>query len=63
MNALLAPCYAVGLAGGWVSDRFGYHVVFLGGALCSAAGILMMSLVVKDPRTATEMQEKRAEEV
>jgi len=50
MNALLAPFYAVGLLGGWLSDLFGYETVFLAGACCSMIGILMMILAVKEPR-------------
>jgi MFS family permease len=50
MNALLAPCYAVGLLGGWLSDLFGYETVFLSGALCSSIGVMIMIIAVREPR-------------
>jgi len=51
-NAILAPCYAVGLLGGWISDTFGYPAVFATGASCSAVGIALMILFVREPRHA-----------
>jgi MFS family permease len=50
MNALLAPCYGVGLLGGWFSDYFGYEAIFVGGAVCSCVGIVTMILAVREPR-------------
>jgi MFS family permease len=50
VNGILAPCYAVGMLGGWLSDHFGYHVVFIIGSLCSLVGMVLMIRNVKDPR-------------
>jgi MFS family permease len=50
LNALLAPFYAVGLIGGWLSNLFGYEPVFLTGAALSLAGIVLMIAVVREPR-------------
>jgi predicted MFS family arabinose efflux permease len=50
MNTLLAPLYAASLAGGWISDYFGYRAVFALGAFCSVAGILILLFRVRDPR-------------
>lgn len=52
MNTLLAPLYLAGLAGGWVSDAFGYEALFLMGALASSAGLLLFLFRVRDPRVA-----------
>ncbi len=51
MNTALAPFYLSSIIGGWLSDLFGYHAVFLLGALSSAVGILLLVLRVVDPRT------------
>jgi MFS family permease len=53
MNAMLAPFYAASLLGGWFSDLFGYRTVFLMGSLCSVTGILLLLVVVREPRAAT----------
>jgi len=50
MNTVLSPMYLFGLAGGWVSDRFGYDALFAIGILASLAGLGMMVLMVQDPR-------------
>lgn len=50
MNALLAPCYLVGLIGGWISDLIGYPAVFATGASCSVVGMTIMILCVNEPR-------------
>jgi len=50
MNALLAPCYLVGLLGGWISDVVGYPAVFVTGASCSLVGMSIMILFVREPR-------------
>jgi MFS family permease len=53
MNALLAPLYAVSLFGGWLSDQMGYAAVFLLGSGFAGAGIVLMILLVRDPRFDT----------
>jgi len=50
MNTLLAPVYLFGLAGGWVSDLFGYETLFSLGILASLAGLALFVFRVRDPR-------------
>jgi MFS family permease len=50
MNTLLAPVYLSGLLGGWISDLFGYPVLFGVGVLFSLIGLTLLILRVKDPR-------------
>jgi MFS family permease len=50
MNTFLAPLYLSGMAGGWISDRFGYPAVFAVGAAFSLIGISFLILRVRDPR-------------
>lgn len=50
MNTVLAPMYLFGLAGGWISDRFGYETLFIIGIAASVAGLALMILMVRDPR-------------
>jgi MFS family permease len=50
MNTLLAPVYLSGLLGGWLSDLFGYPVLFGVGILFSCVGLAMLVFRVKDPR-------------
>jgi MFS family permease len=50
MNTFLAPVYLCGLAGGWVSDRFGYETLFVLGILSSLAALTLFLFRVKDPR-------------
>ena len=49
MNTVLAPFYLSSILGGWISDGFGYHVVFLLGAACSIIGMALLVLRVEDP--------------
>ncbi|MBM2840306.1 MAG: hypothetical protein HW412_834 [Bacteroidetes bacterium] len=49
MNTALAPFYLASIAGGWLSDHFGYHIVFILGALSSIIGIIILILGVDDP--------------
>jgi MFS family permease len=49
MNTVLAPLYLSSIAGGWISDAFGYHTVFLAGAAASVIGIAFLILQVEDP--------------
>jgi MFS family permease len=50
MNTLLSPFYLVGLVGGWLSNTYGYHAVFLGGVVFSLIGIVLLVTHVQDPR-------------
>jgi len=50
MNTVLAPLYLSSLAGGWISDVFGYKTVFLVGSIFSVIGIAYLVTRVKDPR-------------
>ncbi len=50
MNTLLAPVYFSGLLGGWISDLFGYPVLFGVGVFFSVVGLAMLVMRVKDPR-------------
>jgi MFS family permease len=50
MNTLLAPVYLSGLLGGWLSDLFGYPVLFGVGILFSCIGLATLVFRVKDPR-------------
>ena len=49
MNAWLAPFYLSNLIGGWLSDAFGYEVLFIVGGLFSLAGFFFL-IKVRDPR-------------
>ncbi|MBI2619251.1 MAG: MFS transporter [Ignavibacteriales bacterium] len=49
MNAWLAPWFLSSLIGGWISDRFGYEIVFIVGAVFSLGGLLLLTGVA-DPR-------------
>jgi MFS family permease len=50
-NTLLAPLYLASIAGGAVSDAFGYRAVFILGIVFSVAAILVLIARVRDPRT------------
>jgi MFS family permease len=50
MNTILAPFYLSGLVGGWISDQFGYPVLFGVGCLFSLAGLYLLLWRVRDPR-------------
>jgi MFS family permease len=50
MNTILAPLYLSGLAGGWISNLFGYKTVFAVGAVSSLIGAGYLILRVKDPQ-------------
>jgi hypothetical protein len=43
MNAWLAPFYLSATLGGWLSDMFGYNVVFVTGLAATCFGMLMLS--------------------
>jgi MFS family permease len=49
MNAWSAPFFLSSLLAGWVSERFGYDVVFIAGGVFSLAGLVLL-LQVNDPR-------------
>lgn len=51
MNTILAPFYFASVAGGWISETFGYEAMFLAGATASVIGISFMMLKVVDPRS------------
>lgn len=59
MNTLLAPVYLSGLLGGWISDLFGYPVLFGVGVLFSVIGLTMLVVRVKDPRHERAVAESR----
>jgi MFS family permease len=50
MNTFLAPVYLFGLAGGWVSDQFGYETLFVLGVLSSVVALSLFLFRVRDPR-------------
>lgn len=50
MNAWSAPFFLSSLLAGWVSERFGYDVVFIAGGVFSLAGLLLL-LRVEDPKS------------
>lgn len=50
MNTMLAPIYLSGLLGGWISDLFGYPVLFGVGVFFSLVGLAMLIFRVRDPR-------------
>ena len=52
MNAWLAPFYLFSIAGGWLSESFGYPVTFAAGLVFSGAGFAGL-LKVEDPRGQT----------
>ena len=60
VNTILAPLYAVGIMGGWISDLIGYRAVFLIGFVCALAGVVMLAFFVSDPRTDVQPQSVRA---
>lgn len=43
MNAWLAPFYLSATLGGWLSDMFGYNVVFVAGLAAACCGMLILS--------------------
>ncbi|MEX1139364.1 MAG: MFS transporter [Bacteroidota bacterium] len=49
MNAWSAPFFLSSLLAGWVSERFGYDIVFIAGGVFSLAGLVLL-LQVDDPR-------------
>jgi MFS family permease len=51
MNTVLAPLYLCGLLGGWMSNAFGYHALFIVGVFCSSIGVFMLLINVREPRT------------
>jgi MFS family permease len=51
MNTALAPFYLSSIFGGWISDQFGYHAVFILGAGSSIIGILLLIFRVEDPHS------------
>jgi MFS family permease len=59
MNTVLAPFYLSSIAGGWISDQFGYHVVFVLGALSSIIGILLLIFRVEDPHSPRTIHPRR----
>ena len=52
LGAVLAPFYLSGIAGGYISDAFGYGAVFVVGGLFSLLGIFLLYSRVHDPRPA-----------
>ncbi len=61
MNTMVAPFYLTGLLGGWISDVFGYHMVFIIGIVCSLIGIGLLVAKVDEPRKGrAESGERRA---
>jgi MFS family permease len=50
MNAWSAPFFLSSLLAGWVTERFGFDVVFVIGGICSLLGLALL-LRVEDPRT------------
>ncbi len=50
MNAWSAPFFLSSLVAGWVSDMFGYDVVFVAGGVFSLLGLIVL-LQVQDPRS------------
>ena len=51
MNAAVAPFYLSSLLGGWISDIFGYPVLFIAGGIFSLAGIILIIFRVHEPRS------------
>jgi MFS family permease len=51
MNMILSPFYVSGLLGGWISEAFGYNWLFGLAMGCSFIGILLMILIVNEPRS------------
>jgi MFS family permease len=51
MNTTLAPLYFAGILGGWIIDMIGFTSVFVFGSVCSVAGILLLMLTVREPRS------------
>jgi len=49
MNTLLAPYYLTGLLGGYLSDTFGFPVMFIAGSLFSVVGLMLLLFKVQDP--------------
>ncbi len=50
MNTFLAPVYLLGLAGGWVSDVFGYGTLFTLAIIASVCALALLAFRVRDPR-------------
>ena len=50
MNAWSAPFFLSSLVAGWVSDNFGYDVVFIAGGVFALLGLTLL-LQVQDPRS------------
>jgi MFS family permease len=50
MNTILAPVYLSALAGGMISDAFGYRTLFVLAAAFSIVGIVLLIWRVHDPR-------------
>lgn len=51
MNAWLAPFFLFSLLGGFISEMFGYNIVFAAGSLSSLTGFLLLRRL-RDPRVA-----------
>ncbi len=49
MNAWMAPWYLGSLLGGWISDLFGYRVLFAGCLLFALTGLVILSRI-RNPR-------------
>jgi len=54
MNAWLAPFYFSATLGGWLSDKFGYALVFILGLAATLLGITLLSRL-SDPSRATRV--------
>jgi MFS family permease len=50
MNSLLAPLYFVGIIGGWIAEYFGYTTLFLIGIILSVLGMILITVLVVEPR-------------
>lgn len=55
MNTILAPFYLTGLLGGWLSNLFGYRIVFVVGGIFSMTGLTLLATLVRDPRRKSDM--------
>ncbi|MBI4811070.1 MAG: MFS transporter [Ignavibacteriales bacterium] len=51
MNTVLVSFYLSGLFGGWISNLFSYHTLFIIGCGFSFLGIVLLVLMVHEPRT------------
>jgi MFS family permease len=57
MNVALAPFYFSGTFGGWLSDHFGYNVVFATGLIATLGGMILLGRIPDPSRVRSSVPE------